>query len=134
MAEAIWNTCFDISDKTKDNVKARQDLELLCNCPSLHLYFFYALKEAKHGPGKGTIINAFCCMKAGLKNCDANGNAGPIPERAKKLVVCRTFYLVSCFSICSFWLIIYVISRMTTMKHWKENIQRTSKSKLLMVK
>ncbi|CAD6211431.1 unnamed protein product [Miscanthus lutarioriparius] len=42
--------------------------------------------EAKHGPGKGTIINAFSCMKAGLKNCDANGNAGPIPERAKKLV------------------------------------------------
>ena len=31
MAEAIWNTCFDISDKTKDNVKARQDMELLCN-------------------------------------------------------------------------------------------------------
>jgi len=49
------------------------------------------------------LINAFSCMKAGLKNCDANGNAGPIPERAKKLVVCRrTFYLVSCFSICSF--------------------------------
>lgn len=42
--------------------------------------------EAKHGPGKGTIINAFSCMLAGLKNCDANGNAGPIPERAKKLV------------------------------------------------
>jgi len=38
VAEAIWNTCFDISDKTKDNVKARQDLELLCNRPSLHLY------------------------------------------------------------------------------------------------
>ena len=56
------------------------------------------MKEAKHGPGKGTIINAFSCMKAGLKNCDANGNAAPIPERAKKLVVCRrTFYLVLAF-------------------------------------
>ncbi|CAD6224913.1 unnamed protein product [Miscanthus lutarioriparius] len=32
------------------------------------------------------LINAFSCMKAGLKNCDANGNAGPIPERVKKLV------------------------------------------------
>ncbi|XP_066356701.1 uncharacterized protein [Miscanthus floridulus] len=42
--------------------------------------------EAKHGPRKGTIINAFSCMKAGLKNCDANGNASLIPERAKKLV------------------------------------------------
>ena len=96
VAEAIWNTCFDISDKTKDNVKARQDLELLCNCPSLHLYFFYALKEAKHGPGKGTIINAFCCMKAGLKNCDANGNAGPIPQHANKLVVCSRISIYFC--------------------------------------
>ncbi|XP_066333725.1 uncharacterized protein [Miscanthus floridulus] len=38
VAEAIWNTCFDIKDKTKDNVKARQDIELLCDRPSLHLY------------------------------------------------------------------------------------------------
>jgi len=38
MAEATWNTCFDVSEKTKDNVKARQDLEILCNRPSLHLY------------------------------------------------------------------------------------------------
>jgi hypothetical protein len=38
VAEAIWNTCFDIKDRTKDNVKARQDIELLCDRPSLHLY------------------------------------------------------------------------------------------------
>jgi hypothetical protein len=37
MGEAIWNTCFDIADKTKDNVKARQDLELICNRPNMHL-------------------------------------------------------------------------------------------------
>ena len=37
MGEAIWNTCFDIADKTKDNVKARQDLELICNHPNMHL-------------------------------------------------------------------------------------------------
>lgn len=37
VAEAIWNTCFDIADKTKDNVKARQDLALICDRPSLHL-------------------------------------------------------------------------------------------------
>ena len=37
MAEAIWNTCFDIGDKTKDNVKARLDLAQICNRPSLHL-------------------------------------------------------------------------------------------------
>lgn len=37
VAEAIWNTCFDIPDKTKDNVKARQDLAEICHRPSLHL-------------------------------------------------------------------------------------------------
>lgn len=37
VAEAIWNTCFDILNKTKDNVKARQDLAEICNRPSLHL-------------------------------------------------------------------------------------------------
>ncbi|XP_040380983.1 uncharacterized protein LOC102709376 isoform X2 [Oryza brachyantha] len=37
VAEAIWNTCFDIPDKTKDNAKARQDLAEICNRPSLHL-------------------------------------------------------------------------------------------------
>jgi len=37
MAEAIWNTCFDIGDNTKDNVKARLDLAQICNRPSLHL-------------------------------------------------------------------------------------------------
>ena len=36
MGEAIWNTCFD-TDKTKDNVKARLNLALICNRPSLHL-------------------------------------------------------------------------------------------------
>ena len=37
MGEAVWNTCFDIVDKTKDNVKARQDLALICNRPKMHL-------------------------------------------------------------------------------------------------
>jgi hypothetical protein len=37
MGEAIWNTCFDIVDKTKDNVKARQDIALICNRPNMHL-------------------------------------------------------------------------------------------------
>ncbi|XP_062217722.1 uncharacterized protein LOC133917925 [Phragmites australis] len=37
VAEAIWNTCFDIPDKTKDNAKARQDLAEICNRPALHL-------------------------------------------------------------------------------------------------
>jgi hypothetical protein len=29
VAESIWSTCFDIPDRSKDNVKARQDLELI---------------------------------------------------------------------------------------------------------
>jgi len=37
MGEAIWNTCFDIPEKTKDNAKARKDLAKICNRPSQHL-------------------------------------------------------------------------------------------------
>jgi hypothetical protein len=37
MGEAIWNTCFDIAEKSKDNVKARLDLAIICNHPSMHL-------------------------------------------------------------------------------------------------
>lgn len=37
VAESIWNTCFDIQDKTKDNVKARKDLAEICSRPLLQL-------------------------------------------------------------------------------------------------
>jgi hypothetical protein len=37
MGEAVWNTCFDIAEKSKNNVKARLDLALICNRPSMHL-------------------------------------------------------------------------------------------------
>jgi hypothetical protein len=37
VAEAIWNTCFDVTDKTKDNAKAREDLADICHRPSQHL-------------------------------------------------------------------------------------------------
>nr|AAK13155.1 putative transposase [Oryza sativa Japonica Group]AAP54277.1 transposon protein, putative, CACTA, En/Spm sub-class [Oryza sativa Japonica Group] len=37
VVEAIFNTCFDIPDQTKDNVKARLDQAALCNRPELNL-------------------------------------------------------------------------------------------------
>ena len=37
VVEVIWNTCFDVQDKTKDNAKARKDLADICNRPSQHL-------------------------------------------------------------------------------------------------
>jgi hypothetical protein len=37
VAEAIWNTCMDIPEKTKDNVKARRDLAQICSRPSQNL-------------------------------------------------------------------------------------------------
>jgi hypothetical protein len=37
MGEAVWNTCLDIAEKSKNNVKARLDLALICNRPSMHL-------------------------------------------------------------------------------------------------
>jgi hypothetical protein len=33
VAEALWGTIMDISEKSKDNVQARVDLEMLCNRP-----------------------------------------------------------------------------------------------------
>lgn len=44
-AKAIFNTCFDIPDKAKDNVKARLDQATLCNRPSLNMV-------QKHGSGQ----------------------------------------------------------------------------------
>jgi hypothetical protein len=35
VAEALWATLMDISDKTKDNPKARVDMATLCNRPKL---------------------------------------------------------------------------------------------------
>jgi hypothetical protein len=37
MDESIISTCMGFPSKTKDNMKARQDLAELCNCPSLEL-------------------------------------------------------------------------------------------------
>ena len=37
VAESIISTCMDFPDKTKDNIKARKDLEKICNRPSLVL-------------------------------------------------------------------------------------------------
>jgi len=34
VAEALWETMMDISDNSKDNVKARVDLATLCDRPS----------------------------------------------------------------------------------------------------
>ncbi|KAL5647873.1 hypothetical protein ACJX0J_042228, partial [Zea mays] len=37
VAESIISTCMDFPDKTKDNIKARKDLQKICNRPSLVL-------------------------------------------------------------------------------------------------
>ena len=37
VAESIFSTCMDISDRTKDNLKARKDLAEICNRPTLEL-------------------------------------------------------------------------------------------------
>jgi hypothetical protein len=37
IGESILSTCMSFTDKTKDNHKARNDLALICNRPSLEL-------------------------------------------------------------------------------------------------
>jgi hypothetical protein len=39
IGESILSTCMSFTDKTKDNHKARKDLALLCNRPSLELKY-----------------------------------------------------------------------------------------------
>ena len=46
------------------------------------------MNETKYETGQANIINTYCCLKSGVKNCDRSGNAGPIPsQRAQQLVV-----------------------------------------------
>jgi hypothetical protein len=47
MAEAIWNTCFDISEKTKDNAKARKDLAEMATGTGLGLHFALTRKTSQ---------------------------------------------------------------------------------------
>lgn len=37
VGEAVWGSVMDIPDKSKDNVKARVDQEMLCNRPKLNI-------------------------------------------------------------------------------------------------
>jgi hypothetical protein len=37
VGESILSTCISFTDKTKDNYKAKKDLALICNQPSLEL-------------------------------------------------------------------------------------------------
>ncbi|XP_021309309.1 uncharacterized protein LOC8078550 [Sorghum bicolor] len=37
-----------------------------------------------YGPEAATDMNTFCSMKSGVKNCDSNGNSGPIPSQKTK--------------------------------------------------
>ncbi|WVZ90125.1 LOW QUALITY PROTEIN: hypothetical protein U9M48_036455 [Paspalum notatum var. saurae] len=37
VAKSIISTCFDVTDKSKDNIKARKDLALICDRPALEL-------------------------------------------------------------------------------------------------
>jgi hypothetical protein len=37
VAKSIVSTCLDITGKTKDNFKARRDIGVVCNHPSLEL-------------------------------------------------------------------------------------------------
>jgi hypothetical protein len=37
VAESIISMCFDIKDRTKDNIKARKDLAEICDRPALEI-------------------------------------------------------------------------------------------------
>jgi hypothetical protein len=39
MSENFFNTIMDVKRKTKDNIKARMDITLFCNCKNMELVF-----------------------------------------------------------------------------------------------
>ena len=39
MLKNIFNTIIDVKGKTKDNIKAKLDIALLCNCKNMKLVF-----------------------------------------------------------------------------------------------
>jgi hypothetical protein len=47
VAEALWGTIMDITEKSKDNVKARVDQEILCDRPKLVILKFVLGKTWK---------------------------------------------------------------------------------------
>jgi hypothetical protein len=53
--EAIFNVCFDILTKRKDNIKARLDQKELCNRPSLNMV-------ETDAPGKWVKPRADFCL------------------------------------------------------------------------
>ena len=48
VAESIISTCFDVTDKSKDNIKARKDLTLICDRPVLELRVSNNGHESSH--------------------------------------------------------------------------------------
>ncbi|WVZ57987.1 hypothetical protein U9M48_008309, partial [Paspalum notatum var. saurae] len=55
VAESIVSMCFDVTEKSKDNIKARKDLALLCDGPNL--------KVRLNGKGKECRPRAEYCPK-----------------------------------------------------------------------
>jgi uncharacterized protein (DUF427 family) len=39
MSENFFNTVMDVKRKTKDNIKAKIDITLFCNCKNMELVF-----------------------------------------------------------------------------------------------
>jgi hypothetical protein len=50
IAEALWGTLMDIKQKSKDNVKARLDVEVICDRPKLVMRTPVPGKNWRRGP------------------------------------------------------------------------------------
>lgn len=86
-----------------------------------------AIKKKRFGDDAATELNTNCAMKAGVKNCDANGNSGPIPcRKGQQRVVCNCTLIFN-FSNYILWKVTYfflsLFSRIITFNVSKLNTQ-----------
>ncbi|WVZ81113.1 hypothetical protein U9M48_028529 [Paspalum notatum var. saurae] len=70
VAESIISTCFDVTDKLKDNIKASKDMALICDRLALELRVSNKGHENRYGANLRRAVNLKTGKLTGLKSHD----------------------------------------------------------------
>jgi hypothetical protein len=94
MFENIFNTVMDVKGKTKDNIKAKLDITLFCNCKNMKLVFDGS-RVAKPRTSFVLEKNAQLLVYKWLKSlCFPDGHASNI-SRLVNMEECRLYGIKS---------------------------------------
>jgi len=94
MSENFFNTIMDVNRKTKDNIKARMDITLFCNCKNMELVFDgsqVAKPRASFALKKNPQLPVYQWLKS---LCFPDGHASNI-SRLVNLEECRLYGIKS---------------------------------------